>query len=104
VTFVITIPGFGEADDNSSFTAALGDPTLPEDCGNGVDDDCDGYLDCADSDCSADPGCAPVWAANAQAASYGSTSLTGSGTFNALTLLLVPMGALIFLRVLLRKK
>ena len=104
VIFVITVPGFGLADDNSSFTAALGDPALPEVCGNGVDDDCDGYLDCNDSDCSADPGCAPVWGANAQAASYGSTSLTGSGAFNALTLLLVPIGALIFLRVLLRKK
>jgi hypothetical protein len=30
---------------------------IQEDCSNGVDDDCDGKIDCADSDCSADPSC-----------------------------------------------
>jgi len=105
VDFVITIPGFGEADDNSSFTAALGDPTQPEDCSNGVDDDCDGFLDCDDTDCSADPACGSYpGVANAEAASYGSSSLAGSGTFNALALLLLPVGAAILLRVLRRKK
>ncbi|MEM7261309.1 MAG: hypothetical protein AAF488_04910, partial [Planctomycetota bacterium] len=29
----------------------------PEVCDNGLDDDCDGMVDCADSDCSADPLC-----------------------------------------------
>jgi len=29
-----------------------------EDCTNGVDDDCDSVVDCADSDCSGDPACA----------------------------------------------
>ncbi len=29
----------------------------PERCGNGVDDDLDGHVDCADQDCHADPAC-----------------------------------------------
>ena len=37
--------------------------------------------------------------ANAEAATYGSSSLTGSGTFNSLALLLVPVGAVIFMRI-----
>ncbi len=32
----------------------------PEDCGNGLDDDCDGAVDCDDSDCAGDPSCAPM--------------------------------------------
>lgn len=32
------------------------DPS-PEVCDNGVDDDCDGDVDCADADCSGDPAC-----------------------------------------------
>ena len=28
-----------------------------EDCTNGVDDDLDGFIDCADPDCFADPNC-----------------------------------------------
>lgn len=33
---------------------------LPEQCGNGIDDDCDGLTDCEDSDCGNDPNCIPV--------------------------------------------
>ena len=107
VNFELYVESFGWADSASSFTAALGDPATPENtvdyCSNGVDDDCDGDVDCDDSDCSAF--CYSYGGvANAEASSYGSTSLTGSGTFNALTLVLVPIGALIFLRVLRRKK
>src|SRR5262249_89418 len=29
-------------------------------CGNGIDDDCDGQIDCADVDCCVDPACAGV--------------------------------------------
>jgi hypothetical protein len=102
VNMVLDIPGMGLADSESSLAATLGDPTLPENCRNGVDDDCDGYLDCDDSDCSEE--CAYPGAANTVAASHGSSSVTGSGTANALTLLLVPIGAVILLRVLRRKK
>jgi len=105
VIFELFIAGMGWADSDSSLAADVGDPTLPEDCGNGVDDDCDGFLDCDDTDCSAAPECGSYpGVANAEAASYGSSSLTGSGTFNALALLLLPVGAAILLRVLRRKK
>jgi hypothetical protein len=40
--------------------AGAGEPPPPaEDCDNGADDDGDGSSDCADSDCTADPVCAP---------------------------------------------
>jgi len=42
--------------------------------------------------------------ANAEASVYGSASLTGSGLFNELALFLVPTGAVIFLRILRRKR
>ena len=42
--------------------------------------------------------------ANAEAATYGSSSLKGSGIFNSLSLLLVPVGAVIFLRIRRRKR
>ena len=42
--------------------------------------------------------------ANSIAASYGKSSLIGSGVFNQIILFLIPLGALIFLRVLHRKK
>jgi len=34
-------------------------PCVPstENCTNGVDDDCDGFVDCLDSDCASDPAC-----------------------------------------------
>ena len=42
--------------------------------------------------------------ANARAAAYGSSSLTGSGVFNELGLILISVGAVIFLRILRRKR
>lgn len=44
----------------------VGGPT-PENCSNGVDDDGDGQIDCADSNCAADPFCTavpPGWTCN----------------------------------------
>ncbi len=38
-------------------------------------------------------------AANAEAAAYGSETLTGSGVVNGLVLLLIPVGAVLFLRI-----
>jgi hypothetical protein len=101
VISVLTVPGFGDADSNSSFTAISGSPpVVPENCSNGIDDDCDGYVDYDDSDCSSEYLSGYAGVANAEAASYGSISLTGSGSFNALTLVLVPIGTVILLRVL----
>jgi hypothetical protein len=42
--------------------------------------------------------------ANAEAATYGSSSVTASGMFNELALLLVPVGAVILLRIWRRKR
>jgi hypothetical protein len=42
--------------------------------------------------------------ANAEAATYGSNSLTGSGVFNEFILICIPIGAVIFLRILRRKR
>lgn len=32
-------------------------PTIETNCSDGIDEDCDGYADCDDGDCSADPAC-----------------------------------------------
>jgi len=64
----------------------------------GVDEDCDGLID------GEDPDCAYPGAANAQASTFGSNSLSGSGAFNGLALVLVPIGAVILLRCFRRKK
>ena len=74
-------------------------------CEDGVDNDCDGLADCigaGDPDCD----CGGVYgaAANAQASTYEGNSLVASGSFNALALLVVPVGAVIALRILRRKR
>ena len=46
-------------------TADCGAPTAAEAlCGDGLDDDCDGMIDCADPDCAADPLCVPYVCGN----------------------------------------
>jgi hypothetical protein len=73
---------------------SLGDPT----CSDGQDNDCDGSADSADCDCSY-TGCA-----NAEAATYGSGSVTGSGVSNEIILLFIPLGAVLLLKMLSRRK
>ncbi len=70
-------------------------PGETEITGNGLDDDCNPRT--PDS-----PGYPK--AANTIAASYGGNSLIGSGIFNSIILLLIPVGAIIFMRILRRKK
>lgn len=64
-------------------------------CGDGIDNNCDGGID---------EGCGYSSGANAQASTYGGGSLTASGSFNALALLLVPVGAVIALRMWRRRR
>lgn len=70
-------------------------PGEAEVCGNGIDDNCNGQVD---------EGCGYSAIANAQASIYGSRSVAGSGAFNEVILLMIPIGAAIFLRILRRKK
>jgi hypothetical protein len=74
-------------------------PAVLENCTNGIDDDCDGNTDALDADCSSYSA-----TANAEASMYGSKSVVGSGVFNELALLLIPVGALVALRILRRKR
>ncbi len=67
-------------------------PGMYEVPGNGLNDDCNG----------ATPSYPQT--ANTMAAAYGPSSLIGSGMFNALTLVFVPIGAVIAFRFLRRKK
>ena len=67
-------------------------PAATEFQGDGIDSNCNGQ----------DPGYSAV--ANASAAAYGAGSLRGSGIFNEVIFLLVPVGAVIFLRISRRKR
>jgi hypothetical protein len=78
-------------------------PGVSEDCSNGIDDNCNGLADCigaGDPQCD----CGYSAAANAEASAYGPESLIKSGVMNQLALLLVPVGAVILLRVLRRRR
>jgi hypothetical protein len=67
-------------------------PGMSEIAGNGIDDDCDRTT--------------PTYPqpANTIAASYGRSSLIGSGVSNSLALLLIPVGTVIFLRIWRRRR
>ena len=75
-------------------------PGIAEVCGNGFDDDCDGKIDAADPDCAAGP-----WGSvkEAEASVLGSASQQGSDVLNSLAILLLPLCAVIGLRVMRRR-
>jgi hypothetical protein len=70
-------------------------PGVEEICNNGIDDNCNGGID---------EDCGYLSAAEAQASVYGSGSVAGSGVANQLSLFVVPLGAVMVLRILRRKK
>jgi hypothetical protein len=74
------------------------DPT----CTDGVDNNCNGYLDLEDAGCAAGSACAP--AETADAAVYGTESREGSKLSTLLFALLVPLGAAVLSRRLFRKR
>ncbi len=75
-------------------------PGAAEICdGLGIDEDCDGLIDDDDDDCNS-----YTAVANAEASTYGSGSLAGSGAFNELALLALPIGAVAVLRLIRRRK
>jgi hypothetical protein len=70
-------------------------PGAPEVCDNGIDDNCDGWIDGADPQCGS-----PGWAAAApaEAAGKASGSSEGSTLLNFLGSILLPVGVTIYLR------
>jgi hypothetical protein len=71
---VVAINAVGSGPASSASSAIVGCGGTAESCFNGIDDDCDGLIDCADSDCGASVAtCVPAVAG----ASYG-TLITGS--------------------------
>lgn len=101
---VVTVTPLDGLDDPDSGPGEGGTCTTSEGsfgeaaCGDGLDNDCDGSADSADCDCSY-TGCA-----NAEAATYGSGSVTGSGLFNEFILLFIPLGAVLTLKMSRRRR
>ena len=92
-----TCTGVGDCDDSNPYVY----PGARENCYNGIDDDCDTLVDCLDPDCG------NVWPCTSAALAstpYGSENTKGTGLINHLAFLLIPFGAVIFLRILRRKK
>jgi hypothetical protein len=74
-------------------------PGMAENCGNGIDDDCDGLIDYDDSaECVQPTACTA-----AEASEFGSSSSVASGILNILVIFLIPIGAVIFLKTLRRR-
>ena len=84
---------------------------LEQACGDGIDNDNDGATDCDDPDCTGVlPYCPDVcnWpgtcATEAEASVYGSPEGKRSMVVNNLAFLLIPVGTVIFLRIMRRKR
>ena len=79
-----------------------GDPALspgvPEDCGNGVDDDCDGFTDAADTECGSPPWGAAV---PAEASGLADADAPVPGAMQALFPFFLSACAILCLRLLL---
>jgi len=74
-------------------------PGAAENCSNGIDDDCDGMADAADSDCAAPPwgSAAPADAATARGPSSG--RVPGTSPFSPLAMFAVPLAVLVLWKV-----
>ena len=71
---------------------------MTENCKNGIDDDCDGWIDEADiADCEP-----ATWTA-AEASEYGPSSREASGVLGILAIFLLSIGAVTLLKSLRRR-
>jgi hypothetical protein len=102
--FVSELCGGTDCDDSDpavrpgAFEGPADDPT----CTDGVDNNCNGYLDFEDAGCAVGSACAP--AETADAAVYGAPSREKSRLSSFLFALLLPIGAVVLLRRVFRKK
>lgn len=53
----VEICGNGIDDDEDGYTDDADTDCQEQDCGDGVDNDGDGFIDCDDTNCSTTPGC-----------------------------------------------
>jgi hypothetical protein len=78
--------------------------TADGNCADGIDNDCDGSVDCQDSDCASDPACAWGCPPQAEASIYGTGSPRLPAILNHLMIGLIPVGYIFLLRILRRKR
>ncbi len=71
-------------------------PGAAEICGNGVDDDCDEWIDAEDPDCAAVPWSEPT---PAEASVSRARTLHDSDLFNHLSIVLLPIGTVLLVKV-----
>ena len=89
--------------DDCDDTNAQVNPGIPESgplCSNETDDDCDGLIDSGDPDCST-----PSWGPATQTGVLVPDIRSGwrSGTWNTLTVVFLPLGTFVFLKMRRRK-
>jgi hypothetical protein len=87
--------------DPTAYPGGIEGPVGDISCEDESDNDCNGYIDLRDVGCK-DAGWAP--AETADAAVYGAPSREGSKLSNLLFALLLPLGAVVLLRRILRKR
>ena len=96
----------GAAEDCDDGSAAV-NPGAVELCANGIDDECDGLMDCADTDdCSEDPACQPVHQASTILPDdYPGSDVGSSKIINYLAFyLFIPWAAVFVVRGIARRK
>ncbi len=78
-SYLVQIGGWNGSEGDGTLDIALASPA-EADCANGIDDDCDGQVDCDDSDCAGSTDCSNDDCAGAYPAGEGSHAydLTGS--------------------------
>ncbi|MEC9476521.1 MAG: hypothetical protein VX764_05720 [Planctomycetota bacterium] len=77
-TYYIQLGGWNGPGGTGDLDITMGAP-LVEDCLDGLDNDCDGLVDCDDSDCDAQPECTPDFCSGAAEVGEGTHAYDTSG-------------------------